>query len=192
MTPYEYLTVFISVVLGLAVVHLLSGVALLLDTRVRARPDWIHGVWTANVLVTTVLVWWHNFRLTEITEWTLLFFLNLVAYALVLYLLSGLLYPVRGAEVVDFGAHFEANRVRFFIVALVFQAVDFADTVLEARALSSELNHLRLFFIGVYAVAFLLATRTRNRTYHGTVAVAWFLTCVYWGMKALGNPIIVS
>ena len=39
MDPYEYLTIFISVVLGLAVVHLLSGVSLILDTRVRG-----HGV----------------------------------------------------------------------------------------------------------------------------------------------------
>ncbi len=192
MTPYEYLTVFISVVLGLAVVHLLSGVALLLDTRIRARPDWIHGVWTANVLVTTVLVWWHNFRLTEITEWTLPFFLNLVAYSLVLYLLSGLLYPVRGSEVVDFKAHFEANRTRFFTVALVFQVVDFADTFLEAGFLDQEVNALRLGLVAFYALGFLLALGTRNRIYHGTLAVAWLLTCVFWGIKALDNPILVS
>lgn len=192
MSPYEYLTVFISVVLGLAVIHLLSGVALLLDTRIRVRPDWIHGVWTGNVLITTVLVWWHNYRLTGVTEWTLPFFLDLVAYSLVLYLLSGLLYPVRGSEVVDFQAHFEANRVRFFILALAFQAVDFANTILEAKALDSEINVLRLTVIVVYAVAFLLAIGTRNRLYHGTVAVAWFLTCVYWGIEALGNPILVT
>jgi len=143
------------------------------------------------VLVTTVLVWWHNFHLTGVTEWTLLFLLDLVAYSLVLYLLSGLLYPVRGGEVTDFGAHLEANRTRFFMVPLAFRAVDFADTVMEANALASEINGLRLVFIGVYAVAFLLAIGTRNRVYHGTVAVAWFLTCVFWGIKALGNPIIV-
>jgi hypothetical protein len=192
VTPYEYLTVFIAVVLGLAVVHLLSGVVLLLDTRIRARLDWIHGVWTANVLVTTVLVWWHNFRLTEVTEWTLPFFLNLVAYSVVLYLLSGLLYPVRGSEVVDFEAHFEANRMRFFMVALVFQVVDFADTILEASALNEDVNALRLGLIAVYAIGFLLALGTRSRVYHGTLAVAWFVTCLFWGFKALDSPILVS
>jgi len=65
VSPYEYLTVFVSVVLGLAIVHLLSGVALLFDARVRAQPDWIHAIWTANVLATTVLVWWFNFSLTH-------------------------------------------------------------------------------------------------------------------------------
>ena len=191
MTPYEYLTVFISVVLGLAVVHLLSGVALLLDTRVRARPDWIHAVWTANVLVTTVLVWWFNFRLTGILVWTLPFFLNLVAYSVVLYLMSGLLYPVRGSEVVDFKAHFEANRPRFFMVCVAFQVVDFFDAILERQALSVDWSPVQLTLLALYSIAFFVGIRTGNRTYHGVLAVAWLLTCIWWGIAGLDDPILV-
>ena len=80
MTPYEYLTVFVSVVIGLAIVHLLSGVSLILDTRVKERVDWVHAVWTGNVFVTTLLVWWFNFNLTGVHVWTLPHFLTLVAY----------------------------------------------------------------------------------------------------------------
>ena len=175
MTPYEYLTVFISVVLGLAVVHLLSGVALLLDTRIRARPDWIHALWTANVLITTVLVWWFNFPLTGILVWTLPFFLNLVAYSVVLYLMSGLLYPVRGSEVIDFKAHFEANRVRFFLVCLAFQVVDFSHAVLERQALGTDWSGIRLTVLALFAIAFVVGARTSNRTYHGVLVLAWLL-----------------
>ena len=53
MDPYEYLTVFISVVLGLAVVRLLSGISLILDTRVRQRVDWIHFLWTVWLVPVT-------------------------------------------------------------------------------------------------------------------------------------------
>ena len=192
MSPYEYLTVFISVVLGLAIVRLLSGVALLLDTRIRARPDWIHAVWTANVLVTAVLVWWFNFHLIEIRVWTLPFFLNLVAYSVVLYLMSGLLYPVSGPEVTDFTSHFEANRPRFFMVALGFQVIDFLDVLLERQALGTEWPTLHLMLIVVYAIAFAIGIWTRNRKYHGTLAVAWLLTCIYWGVAALDSPIVVK
>jgi len=190
MTPFEYLTVFISVVLGLAVVHLLSGVALLLDTRVRARPDWIHGVWTANVLVTTVLVWWFNFHLTGVVEWTLPFFVNLVAYSVVLYLMTGLLYPLRGSEVIDFRAHFEANRVRFFMVCLAFQFIDLADAVLERRALGTEWSALQLTLIALFALAFIVGIRTSNRTFHGALALAWLVTCLSWGVAGLAHPIV--
>ncbi len=190
MTPYEYLTVFISVVLGLAVVHLLSGVALLLDPRIRARPDWIHALWTANVLITTVLVWWFNFPLTGILVWTLPFFLNLVAYSVVLYLMSGLLYPVRGSEVIDFKAHFEANRVRFFLVCLAFQVVDFSHAVLERQALGTDWSGIRLTVLALFAIAFVVGARTSNRTYHGVLVLAWLLTCILWGVGALDEPIL--
>ncbi len=191
MDPYEYLTVFVSVILGLAVVHLLSGISLILDTRVRERTDWIHGVWTANVFLTTLLVWWFNFGLTAVQEWTLLHFLDLVAYAVVLYLMSGLLYPVRGEEVIDFRAHFEANRPRFFMVCLAFQAVDFGDAALEHQALGSDWEPLRLALLALFAVGFVVGIRTHSRSFHGVLAVAWLLVCLMWGVGGLREPIVV-
>jgi hypothetical protein len=191
MDPYEYLTVFVSVILGLAVVHLLGGVSLILDTRVREKLDWVHSVWTANVFVTTLLVWWFNFGLTGVQVWTLPHFLTLVAYSVVLYLMSGLLYPVRGDEIVDFRAHFEANRPRFFTVCLVFQVVDFADAALERQTLGTDWAPLHLLSLVVFALAFLLAIRWSNRTFQGVLAVAWLVVCVSWGLGALGHPIMV-
>lgn len=192
MGPYEYLTVFVSVVLGLAVVHLLSGVALILDTRVKESLDWIHSVWTANVFVTTLLVWWFNFNLTAVQEWSLPHFLNLVAYAVVLYLMAGLLYPVRGSEVVDFKAHFEANRPRFFIVFLTFQFVDFFDLALERAALGTAWNPVHLTAVSGFSLAALVAMRTSHRAFHGGLAVTWLLVCLMWGAGGLSNPIVVG
>ena len=191
MDPYEYLTIFISVVLGLAVVHLLSGVSLILDTRVRQRVDWIHSLWTINVFVTTLLVWWFNFSLTAVEVWTLLHFLDLVAYAVVLYLLSGLLFPVQGAEIIDFRAHFEANRTRFFMVWLAFQVVDFADAALARQALGSGWDPVRLVSLGVFTVAFTLGIRTSDRSFHGPLAIIWLLVCLWWGVVGLRAPIPV-
>jgi hypothetical protein len=191
MDPYEYLTIFISVVLGLAVVHLLSGVSLILDTRVRQRVDWIHFLWTLNVFVTTLLVWWFNFSLTAVEVWTLLHFLDLVAYAVVLYLLSGLLFPVQGAEAINFRAHFEANRTRFFMVWLAFQVVDFADAALARQALGSAWDPVRLGSLGLFTIAFAFAIRTNERSFHGPLAVAWLLVCLWWGVGGLAAPISV-
>jgi len=192
MTPYEYLTVFISVVTGLAVVHLLSGISLILDTRVKERVDWIHAVWTANVFVTALLVWWFNFGLTEVRVWSLPHFLTLVAYSVVLYLLAALLYPVRGSEIVDFRAHFEENRGRFFLLALAFQFVDFTDALLERQALGTDWNVLHLFSLVAFGAAFLVAMRTSNRLFHGVLAIAWLAVCLSWGIGGLDAPIVTS
>ena len=192
MHPYEYLTVFISVVVGLAIVHLLSGVSLILDAREDERLDWIHGVWTANVFVTTLVVWWFNFGLTDVRVWTLPFFVNLVAYAVVLYLMAGLLYPVRGADVIDFPAHFERNRPRFFLVCLAFQAVDFFDAMLERNALGRDPSQLHMISLVVFSLGFLIAMRTSSRAYHGALGVAWLVTCLFWAWSGLDQPILVS
>lgn len=192
MTPYEYLTVFVSVVTGLVIVHLLSGVSLILDTRVKERVDWIHAVWTGNVFVTTLLVWWFNFGLTAVQVWSLLHFLTLVAYSVVLYLLAALLYPVRGQEIVDFRAHFEANRPRFFLLALTFQLVDLADVILERQALGTDWNTLHMLSLVGFSGAFMVAMRTPDRRFHGFLAVAWLVVCLGWGIGGLGTPIVTA
>jgi hypothetical protein len=99
MTIFEHLSVFVSIILGLAVVHLLGGVSLILDARIRTKVYWVHLLWTANMLFLIVLVWLGNFVLAPVTLFSAAHFLNLLAYAMVIYLMSGLLYPVRGQEV---------------------------------------------------------------------------------------------
>lgn len=192
MTPYEYLTVFVSVVTGLAIVHLLSGVSLILDTRVSEHLDWIHAVWTGNVFVTTLLVWWFNFGLTEVQVWSLPHFLTLVSYSVVLYLLAALLYPVRGSEIIDFKAHFECNRPRFFLLALAFQVVDLTDAVLERQALGTDWNVLHLISLATFGVAFVVEMRTADRRFHGALAVSWLLVCLGWGISGLDAPIVTT
>jgi len=125
-----------------------------------------------------------------IEAWTLPYFLNLVAYSVVLYLLAGLLYPVRGADVIDFRAHFEANRPRFFTMLLTFQAVDFVDALLERKALGLDWAPLHLISLVLFSTAFVAAIRTSNRTYQGTLAIAWLLTCLFWGISGFREPIV--
>ena len=132
-----------------------------------------------------------NFSLAAVQVWTLLHFLDLVAYAVVLYLLSGLLFPVQGAEITDFRAHFEANRTRFFMVWLAFQAVDFADAALARQALGSGWDPSRLVALGVFSVAFALAMRTSKRAFHGWLAITWLTVCLWWGVRGLSEPILV-
>lgn len=63
MSIFEHVFVFISVILGLAVVHLLGGLFLILDRRVPTRVYWVHMLWTVNMLFFISLVWVGNFAL---------------------------------------------------------------------------------------------------------------------------------
>jgi len=175
VTIFEHLSVFVSIILGLAVVHLLGGLSLILDTRVRTRIYGLHLLWTVNMLFLIVLVWMGNFLLAPVQVFTAAHFFNLLAYSMVIYLMSGLLYPIRGEEVTDFREHFHSNRPRFFALGLVFVATDGLDGLLEARATGGELNPGQFATLAVYAVLFLVGMRTSGARANGAVGALFFL-----------------
>ena len=41
-----------------------------------------------------------------------------------------------------------------------------------------------------FSIAFLIAIRTSNRSYHGVLALAWLFVCFAWGIGALDEPIL--
>lgn len=131
MSIISHISVFISLILGLAVVHLLGGISLKIDTRVKTNTYWIHSLWVINMLFAVVLVWLSSFVLSPLAEISALHFLILLAYSIVTYLMSGLLFPVRGEEISDFNVHFSANRFRFYLLGIVFTIVDALDGFLE-------------------------------------------------------------
>ncbi|MEJ8569436.1 hypothetical protein [Elongatibacter sediminis] len=174
MSIFEHVSVFISVILGLAVVHLLGGLSLILDRRVSTRVYWVHMLWTVNMLFFTSLVWVGNFALSEVSTFSLWHFFNLILYSMFIYLMSGLLYPVRGGEVTNFHQHFEDNRVRFYAVGLGLVITDALDGLLEQQALGSELNVGQFFTLTVYMILFAIGTRYKSRRFDGFTAIVFF------------------
>ena len=175
MSAFEYFSVFISIILGLAMVHLLGGVSLMLDRRVHTRGYWVHTLWVFNMVLLIALVWIGNFLLADIDTFNVWHFLNMVAYATFIYLMSALLFPVRGAEVEDFHAHFRLNRARFFAMGLCFVATDAIDGLLEAHAVGGGLNPLQFLTLGVYATLFLIGMVWKNDRFDAFTAVVFVL-----------------
>lgn len=181
MSSYEYLTVFVSVIFGLAVVQILGGVSLILDAREKSRPYWVHLVWTLNVFTLAVVMWWLNFSLEDIATWSFFLYANLVAYAVLIYVLAGLLYPTRGPEVIDFRAHFGRNRTWFFVVLAAFTPVDVFNSLLErAGGSAGHFSDLYLVFIVGSLVGSCLAIVIREELYHGIFGVVWLVTLLAW------------
>lgn len=162
-------------ILGLAVVHLLGGLSLILDARVKTRVNWIHLTWTFNMLFLTVLVWIGNFVLADVDAFSIWHFLNMLLYSMFIYLMSGLLYPVRGGEVTDFQLHFNDNRVRFYSVGLCLVLTDAVDGLLEQKVLGGDLNLGQFITLGIYGSLFFVGLFQKSKRYDAFVAVVFLL-----------------
>lgn len=77
----------------------------------------MHLIWVLNMFSLIIWVWWGNWQLNDIESFSPVRYVAMVLFSAVLYLMCGLLFPVRGREVEDFYEQFELNRSRFSISA---------------------------------------------------------------------------
>ena len=192
MNIFGHVSVFISIILGLAVVHLLSGLSLILDTRVRTKVYGLHLVWTANMLLTVILVWLSSFVLAPLETISVFHFLNLVAYAVVTYLMCGLLFPVQGEEVTDFREHFSANRQRFFALGLLFVLVDAADGLLELVTTNVPLDVGQFGTLSVWFVVFAWGLRDDRNGFNVLAALIYLVGLIGWMVSLVQTGVLAA
>ena len=90
---FQYLAVLLSIVLGLGVTQLLTGVGRLVQARARVRAYWPPLAWVGLLLLIHVQTWWAMFDLRDHRGWTLLKFLVVLATPACLSLMTALVLP---------------------------------------------------------------------------------------------------
>jgi hypothetical protein len=112
---FEYLSVLVSIVIGLAITQLLSGAARLIQLRDRVRPHATTLCWMATLFVIDTQIWWAAFERRETAHWNFFAFLMFLAMPVLAFLASYLVLPELGDEDrPDLAASFDRNRPWFF------------------------------------------------------------------------------
>ena len=183
MDLFEYLGVLISVVVGLGVVQIFTGLATLIQERDEHRIDWIHLVWTLGITTYLLSFWWYIFTWSALATWTYSLFVFFVTYALVLYLMSGLLFPHRPTGSVDFAALFMRNRAWFFGLSIAATLLDIVEVMMKAEAgLRPIPSGWWPFTISILVLS-AIGMRSDNRRFHGFFALYYLFAGV--GYSAL-------
>ena len=164
---FEYLTVLVSVVVGLSVTSFLTNVARIIHVRSDVTISWVQLMWSATILIWTVAFWWFTFVLAEQQQWTYPLFVFLLAYATLLFLLMALLFPEGVPADHDYRAQFMRNRVWYFGVFLLFLCIDVVDFFIKLDKDVSIVSHAPYAaFIGSLCVLSLIALKTKNLLFH--------------------------
>src|SRR5436305_14647648 len=93
MHMFEYVIVLTSIVIGLALTHLMQGVAGVIQHPQRPRVWGGHLVWVAYLFVSIVFWWWWGFCLQLVEQWTFSIYAFVIFYAFYLYLFCPMLVP---------------------------------------------------------------------------------------------------
>jgi hypothetical protein len=115
VSPFEHISVLISIVLGLGLTQLLASLHRLVQARARVRVYWLPLLWAALIFITQVEWWWSSFALRDQTQWNFFYFLFVLLSPVTLYLAAAFVLPEIEAEVeYDLRSYYFATRGWFF------------------------------------------------------------------------------
>ncbi len=180
MSQFEYIAVLVSVIAGLGIVHLLSGVAGFFVADSRRRPYWVHMLWTWNVFHFIVYYWWFVWRWSAVVEWQLLLYFFILLYAVCLYLLCAILFPpgIRGDA--DFRSIYYKNRRVFFVLWAFTVILDIVDTNLKMQLGLSGFGASLIVIWSLLMAGSLVAARVQSHAYHAAWGVIFFVLMAYF------------
>lgn len=95
MSAFEYVTVLISIILGLGITQILTGIADVFHKREKVKLFWPHILWVLFVLVLHIQEWWVTYELKNYQPWRLPTFLFIMMYPVNLFVLARMLFPTR-------------------------------------------------------------------------------------------------
>lgn len=157
MTPFEYLSVLLSIILGLAIAQILHGYRGLLLARARVQPHWPPLIWSGAVLLFATQSWWASFGLEGRASWSFAAFAIILLQMALVYMLAALILPdIDPGEPIDLAAHYDAERVPFFGCLLAVVVVSLIKDVMLDGVLPEPTNLIFHALLAATALAGLL------------------------------------
>lgn len=130
MSPFEFVTVLISIILGLGITQIMSGLADLIHQWKDVRLYWPHLLWVVLIFILQVQDWWLLYQLKEITSWRLPVFLLQVLYPISLFILARILFPMSpDAKSTDMRMYYLENYRKFFVMVMILSALSAMENI---------------------------------------------------------------
>lgn len=164
MSEFEFLAVFVSIIFGISVTHILSGV---MRSFYRGEFEETHLVFTVFLFLVLVLNWWTSFAWSAWEVWSFEIFIVIILWSVAHYVAAITLYPPLSYGV---GKQFEYRR-RWFLWAFI--AVCLTDILQAAASGRALVPWYYLPFVLHYVVLSVIAIILRQRFAYRFVA--WYL-----------------
>ena len=190
MQMFEYIIVLISIVIGLALTHLMQGIAGLIQHPDRARIWWVHLLWVGYMFLASIFWWWFEFRLQRIETWTFSLYAFVVFHAFYIYLICALLFPrdLEGYE--GYRDYFLSRRKWFFGLLIGWAPVDLIDTAIKNTAETNYFASLGTEYL-VSQVALTLGAVvglvSRRASVHATIAILFLIYQISWVLRVFST-----
>src|SRR4051794_15892114 len=170
---FNYVAVLVSIIIGLGVTRILTGLGDAIQVANRPRAYWVHTVWMINILMDSMLFWWVLYRWHTVTEWTFFIFLWVNVGPILVYLSSAILYPgaLHKTGSPTWRDYYYRNRRGFFFVFGIIWLLDIIDTSLKGRQHFISQGPFYIPAMTLWAGGNFAAGLTKNEKYHAAWSI---------------------
>lgn len=154
MSMFEFLMVLVSIIIGLGIAEILTGVARQIRCRAAIRSYWIHSILVLGFFLALLQQWWEVWSLRNVPAWTFPGLVMMLTGPIGLFLIAHLLFP-EPTEGSDFRAYYHGPmRPIWWLAALsVVLSTTFRPLVFGTELISSENATSAMFLLGCVALA---------------------------------------
>ncbi len=171
MSLFEFLMVLVSIIIGLGIAEILTGIA----RQIRCRES-IHGYWVHSVLVTVIFFallqqWWEIWSLRAVPEWTFHGLVMMLTGPIGLFLIAHLLFPepTQGANFREY--YNGAMRPIWWLAAgTVVLSTSFRPLVFDSNMITLDNATSFVMFFGLITLAI-----SRRPILHAVLVPAFLL-----------------
>ncbi len=173
MSEFEYLAVFISIIFGISLTHILAGT---IRSIYRKTAEESHLVWTFFILLVMILNWWTAYSWHDQPTWSFDLFVIIIVWSITHYLTAITLYPPQAA-----GSErpFEYRHDWFLWAWISIVLIDILQTVARGDVFSPWYY---LPFVLHYALLAFVALIVRKPAYHRWLPWYYLVTLVVWSL----------
>ena len=169
MDEFGYLSVLLSIILGLSVTQLLQGLSGIIQNRSRVRIYAPAVTWAILLLLIDAQAWWAMFGLRRHHPWIFLDFIVVLLETIFLYLLAALVLPrFDGEGPIDLRENYFGHSRWFFGSFIAVLIVSLLKDVVLGHTWPGGLN-LAFHIIGICMS--LIAALTKSDRFHRANAI---------------------
>ncbi len=176
ISPFEYVSILVSLILGLGITQILSAFSDLLYHYKKVKFYWPHSLWLVFVLFLHVQDWFITYQLRGKPEWNMPELLFVLLYPITLFVVAKMLLPTNDSEErINMKAfYFNQFPIIFFFTALsIISSILFNIFFLKINLWQQA--PLFVFLIAMLVISF---KKIEQETVHKILALAISLAAI--------------
>jgi hypothetical protein len=177
---YVYIRTVMSMVIGLSLARLLTGLGGIVQSPGKNRVYWVHLGWVASMFLFIIHFWWWEYRLQSLAVISFGVYLFLISFCCLFFFLCVLIIPTTLEDYGGYEEYFISRRRWFFGMLAVTYVVDFLDTLLKGKAYLAALGWEYPVRNAVFIALSIVAAWTANRRFHAVFVSVGLLYQISW------------